>query len=840
MAEKPRGLSVGCLVTVPATQFDGDEDPPWSEVEFGAMGATRQLPARVTGIRRGRIGIVVLYDDTTYNIEAGVLTHDPLTCPKCRPKNSSMVQGNPPEPAASLEPADHPSHAGAVEGADGTEDGGGTDSDEDLQPLHRLANRAAQATTPSPTATPTDSNHSLDSEDSLPVSGAPVSSRIASGPRRNGDTGKVVEQPVAEVALTDSSDSDANDSPYDEGETEESEDSGHHDGPGRASRGRGRGRGGSGRGGRRGPRTEAEKGHFENGDIISRHHQPWTKGAGRTIDPLVNGGYKDPPRFTLYNYCDKGELEFFSHCFPKDGFREIAQATTKLGRVKLKRPNWEATPGEMCCFLGLKLYMMIFPMQGPVEQFWEEDVVTEDIDQLVRVSHNVGRYGLSYNRYREIERSFALPTHGDKTDVFDPIRYFVKVWNENMEKAFVPGYVLTVDESMGLWKGKGMPGLMSVPRKPTPIGREAHTTACGETGVVIFYEVYEGKALMANKEFVSLAGKNPAKAMRCVKPWFRSGRLVILDSGFASVSAAVHLMDKGLYMIGNVKTADVKFPKAWLISQCPTRGNWATCTTTVTTPSGIKLELLAACDRDRQPMALLGSGGTSVAGQTLHRHFTTIRADGTYNVRSASLEQMHIHELYRRYFNALDRHNSIRQGGHCFEDSWRTNSWFVREFQMLWGISEVNAWILFKKFKPGKEDISFSTFRRTLCASLLKHPLWCEEKERQLRARLGSVHNIVPGDDHPLVHIGSRESGRPIQRTCVMCGKRTAFMCICVQMGQKPGLYLCNPAVRQCYALHKVPGASIPNKQSASAKKRWMAHKEVAQRGRGRPRTREP
>ena len=79
MAERPPRLSAGCLVTIPATEFDGDEVPPWSEVEFGAMGARKQLQARVTGIRHGRIGIVVLYDDTTYNVEEGVLTHDPLT-----------------------------------------------------------------------------------------------------------------------------------------------------------------------------------------------------------------------------------------------------------------------------------------------------------------------------------------------------------------------------------------------------------------------------------------------------------------------------------------------------------------------------------------------------------------------------------------------------------------------------------------------------------------------------------------------------------------------------------------------------------------------------------------
>ena len=55
-----------------------------------------------------------------------------------------------------------------------------------------------------------------------------------------------------------------------------------------------------------------------------------------------------------------------------------------------------------------------------------------------------------------------------------------------MRVAFEPGRVLVVDESMALWKGKGMPGKMHVPMKPTTDGREAHTTADAETGALIF------------------------------------------------------------------------------------------------------------------------------------------------------------------------------------------------------------------------------------------------------------------------------------------------------------------------------------------------------------------
>jgi hypothetical protein len=55
------------------------------EVDFGAMGARKRLHARVNGIRCGRIGIFVMYDDSTYDVEVKFLTHDPLTRAQCMP-----------------------------------------------------------------------------------------------------------------------------------------------------------------------------------------------------------------------------------------------------------------------------------------------------------------------------------------------------------------------------------------------------------------------------------------------------------------------------------------------------------------------------------------------------------------------------------------------------------------------------------------------------------------------------------------------------------------------------------------------------------------------------------
>lgn len=116
----------------------------------------------------------------------------------------------------------------------------------------------------------------------------------------------------------------------------------------------------------------------------------------------------------------------------------------------LVRPSFEYTEADAWLFCGLKHYMMIFNMDGDRELYWADSA---DGQVGVFVVHNLGKYGMSYNFFREIERSFTLPTYGNAGDVFEPVRRFVDMWNENMKGAFEPSWILVVDESMGMWRG---------------------------------------------------------------------------------------------------------------------------------------------------------------------------------------------------------------------------------------------------------------------------------------------------------------------------------------------------------------------------------------------------
>ena len=64
---------------------------------------------------------------------------------------------------------------------------------------------------------------------------------------------------------------------------------------------------------------------------------------------------------------------------------------------------------------------------------------------------------------------------------------------------------------------------------------------------------------MADKEHVKELGTGAAIALRLTGPWAHSVRIVILDSGFASLKAAKALAEVELYIFGNVTTAQQWF-----------------------------------------------------------------------------------------------------------------------------------------------------------------------------------------------------------------------------------------------------------------------------------------
>ncbi len=71
---------------------------------------------------------------------------------------------------------------------------------------------------------------------------------------------------------------------------------------------------------------------------------------------------------------------------------------------------------------------------------------------------NLEKFGMAYILLAKLMRTFELSTYADATDPFNPIQKFTDEWNKNIILNLVSGQIISVYESMGLWKDKGKLG----------------------------------------------------------------------------------------------------------------------------------------------------------------------------------------------------------------------------------------------------------------------------------------------------------------------------------------------------------------------------------------------
>ena len=101
--------------------------------------------------------------------------------------------------------------------------------------------------------------------------------------------------------------------------------------------------------------------------------------------------------------------------------------------------------------------------------------------------------------------SMGKPQDDDSNDPWHEVRWLVDGQNKNRRKTCRASWLVVVDETMWQWTGQGMPHLSFVQRKPEPLGCEIKNLCCGESGVMLFLEIQEGRVRMARKRFARTA-----------------------------------------------------------------------------------------------------------------------------------------------------------------------------------------------------------------------------------------------------------------------------------------------------------------------------------------------
>eukprot|EP00965_Chrysotila_dentata_P020667 684307-Pleurochrysis_carterae.AAC.3 len=198
-------------------------------------------------------------------------------------------------------------------------------------------------------------------------------------------------------------------------------------------------------------------------------------------------------------------------------------------------------------WIGVWYCMLAFPQPGDRRAYFNKYVAFGSVHNLEEPL----RLGASYERtkgikwFENMHLVFALPVHTDG-EVGDPFQAVLCMWDicRSVFLANVlPSWLLFVDELMVKWVCRKMPGPMVVPRKPTLMGLELHTVCCAVSGILVNFEIYEGKERMEAKQFVCEVNEfGPIHKGHCVDTSMRSAVVWLSTRAFSFIhtGAAMH------------------------------------------------------------------------------------------------------------------------------------------------------------------------------------------------------------------------------------------------------------------------------------------------------------
>jgi Transposase IS4 len=196
-----------------------------------------------------------------------------------------------------------------------------------------------------------------------------------------------------------------------------------------------------------------------------------------------------------------------------------------------------------------------------------------------------------------------------------------------------------------------------------------------------------------------------------VKPWAGTNAIVVADSYFASVGAALHLKRMGLRFIGTIKTATKEFPMAYLGSHIMADGK-GDQHGVIHNDHASGASLLAFCwvDRDRRYFITTCSSLTN--GPPCQRQRWR-QVDKTPNAKpelvDIHIEQPEACHIYYSGCGRIDQHNRHRQANLQLEKKIKTMFWHRRVNLSLFSMCVVDSFLLMQSCRGVSCSSEFAT-----------------------------------------------------------------------------------------------------------------------------------
>lgn len=310
---------------------------------------------------------------------------------------------------------------------------------------------------------------------------------------------------------------------------------------------------------------------------------------------------------------------------------------------------------------------------------------------------------------------------------------------------------------------------------------------------------------------------NTAVTLRLTETLHGSGRTIIGDSAFSSVSTALACRQYGLHFMGIIKTAHLQYPKALLqqLSHGQPRGSFKLMTTT-NTPQPVH----ALAWADKKLKLLVSTRGTTIETDPSMRERARLNEDGTTVRFEIAVPRPSMVKMFFEPFNAVDTNDQYRQGILKLEENWKTHSWVTRTLSTILGVIFVNSHLAMRFLRGPVDAETASTFKDDmdkLAYRLIFNP-YLNNEQRDLRPRAGEPGAILTPEalrgNHVLASLTESTKFRDkpsnsAKLRCCICGKPTRTFCVdCSDDSRGNYVACCRPGSKKngvsvCYYEHK-------------------------------------
>ena len=512
------------------------------------------------------------------------------------------------------------------------------------------------------------------------------------------------------------------------------------------------------------------------------------------------------------------EIDYFSLMFPRELKSLIITATNSVLGDKTNHVDEHIVDH----FIGSLLGMSVQPSSS-IAHYWNEKDVGFITGQKFAI-----KTGLRKNCWEQIRGALTFRESNaeveEKTDEWYRIRQLFKHFNDNMNRIFIAGSTLTIDESMSRWLGDEhyVPGITKMKLKPEGVGFLIKNMSDSQSKVILHIELQEKPENMALKKYYSERKmKTTAVTQRLTEHYHGTKRCVIGDGWFSSVKTAEAMQACGLNFVGIVKNATAGFPKQWIQEHAfglnSKRGDVVSLHSV--DEHGRRLIAhawnepgKASANVNKRMKMFISTFGTSLPEAPWKRLRKICNDAGQIQGVFMDVPQSNIVKCYFEAANSIDIHNHYRQYLLRLEEIWQTKDWWVRIFQTVLGMIVVNSFLAFIFFSENESKPTLKEFVNALAVALCMSGKQSDIVLRCRQRPYNEVSEFSLPDHCPLLIRGSGYGTASMMGRCKVvtdtgkaCGQKAYFFCkTCSVLGENEALfYMCGPSTgRHCAAKH--------------------------------------